>query len=347
MRVTVHEVAKLAGVSAMTVSRVVNRAAYVSPATRQRVEAAIAELGYVPNGLARAMTSRKTGALSVVVPDVTNPFFTHVLHGAEKTARQAGYRVTICSSEADEELERQYLSDIISNQADGVIIAPVGDSSRARLQVLRRNNVPFVLVDRSVAGLECDLVQGDSVGGARTLVSHLTSLGHRRIAMISEDEGVSTARDRQRGYEDALHDVGVQADPKLFVRATVTEDFEGGARAMRQLLTLKERPTAVFVVNNMAAVGAIRAIREGGLEVPGDIAVVAFDDVAHAAVLSPFLTVMAQPADMFGMLAVQLLLERITGRDEARRRIVVLPGDLIVRASSGTRVNTKESRRRR
>jgi LacI family transcriptional regulator len=344
MRVTVHEVARHAGVSAMTVSRVVNRADYVAAATRQRVEQAIAELGYVPNSLARGLTSRKTGALGLVVPDVANPFFTLVLKGAEKVARQAGYRVTICNSEADPELEQDYLGDIISNQAEGAIIAPVGDSSRTRLRALKRNNVPFVLVDRSVAGLEADLVQGDSVGGARILVDHLISLGHRRIAMISDSDDVSTARDRVRGYTDALAAVGVTPDPELLVPASVTEDSEGGRRAMSQLLALKKRPTAVFAINNMVAVGAVAAIREAGLEVPDDIAVVCFDEIVHAAVLSPFLTVMAQPAETFGMLAAQLLLERISARAESRRRIVVLPGDLIVRRSCGAHLGVRALR---
>ncbi|MEP7053704.1 MAG: LacI family DNA-binding transcriptional regulator [Actinomycetota bacterium] len=331
-----RDVARHAGVSVMTVSRVVNRADHVSPATRQRVEESIAELGYTPNNLGRGLTSRRTRALGVIVPDVANPFFTLVLRGAEKTARQAGYRVTICNSEAGADLERDYLGDIISNQVEGVIIAPVGDSSRLRLQALKRHGVPFVLIDRSVAGLESDLVQGDSVGGARILVDHLTALGHRRIAMITLSNDISTARDRYRGYVEALRAVDVEPDPLLLVRSD-SEDTEGGAHAMEALLALKKRPTAVFAINNMAAVGAVQAIRAAGLDVPADIAVVCFDEVVHAT-LSPFLTVMAQPADMFGVLAAQLLVERIDARVQGSRRIVVLPGDLIVRQSCGAQL---------
>src|SRR5438874_11903472 len=209
VRVTIRDVAERAGVSPMTVSRVINESPRVHDGTRRRVEAAIAELGYVPNRLARGLIRRKTGALGVIVPDVANPFFTLVVRGAEEVAWRAGYHVILCNTQADLERERGYLEDMLAFQVEGLLIAPVGDRSSQHLRLLRQHNVPFVLVDRTVAGFEADLVQGDSVAGARRLVEHLIGLGHSRIAMITEAAEVSTARDRLQGYREALEGAGI------------------------------------------------------------------------------------------------------------------------------------------
>src|SRR5438874_8772338 len=215
VRVTIRDVAERAGVSPMTVSRVINESPRVHDGTRRRVEAAIAELGYVPNRLARGLIRRKTGALGVIVPDVANPFFTLVVRGAEEVAWRAGYHVILCNTQTDIERERGYLEDMLAFQVEGLLIAPVGDRSRPNLRALTRNNVPFVLIDRSIDGFEGDLVQGDSVAGARRLVEHLIGLGHRRIAVITETNEVSTARDRLGGYRAALEGAGLGYVPEL------------------------------------------------------------------------------------------------------------------------------------
>jgi len=334
MRATIHDVAVHAGVSAMTVSRVINKSPRVSDDTRERVEASIAELGYVPSRLARGLIQRKTHAFGVIVPDVANPFFTLVVRGVEQVAWRAGYHVILCDTQGDLERERGYLEDMVAFHVDGVLVAPVGDRSRPQLRRLTRNNVPFVLVDRSISGLEADLVQGDSVGGARQLVEHLIDLGHRRIGMVTETTDVSTARDRLQGYRDALEEAGVEFDPELVVESS-TIDPDVAAAATLRLLALPAPPTAIFAVNNIAVVGVAEAARRRNLEIPGDLAVVCFDDIEHVARLYPFLTVMAQPAETYGTVATQLLLDRISGRVDQRRRIVVLPADLIVRQSSG------------
>lgn len=344
MRVTIREVASRAGVSPMTVSRVVNDSPRVSPDTRRRVEVAIAELGYVPNRLARGLTRRKTGALGVIVPDVANPFFTLVVRGAEEVAWRAGYHVILCNTQGDLERERGYLEDMIAFQVEGLLIAPVGDRSRPNLRGLVRNRVPFVLVDRAISGFEADLVQGDSVAGARRLVEHLIELGHRRIGMITETHEVSTARDRLQGYRDALDGAGIEFRPVL-VAETSAIDPRGGYDATVRLLELAERPTAIFAVNNIAAVGVAEAARAHGLEIPGGLALVCFDDIEAASRLYPFLTVMVQPAETFGTIAIQLLLDRLAGRVGERRRIVVLPADFVVRESSGAPSASREPAR--
>ena len=331
---TIRDVAHRSGVSPMTVSRVVTGSARVRPETRRRVEEAIAALGYVPNHLARGLTRRKTGALALIVPDFADPFFTLILRGAEDVARRAGYRVILCNTGGDVEREDAYLEDMVAHRVEGLLIAPVSDRSRPNLRRLVPHRVPFVLVDRTIPGIEADVVQGDSVDGARQITDHLIALGHTRIAHITEPQEVSTARDRLLGYAEALAGAGIPFDPLLVV-AGPGANIAGGYEASQTLLKRDPRPTAVFAVNNLAAVGAVRAIREHGLAIPGDIALACFDDIELAALLCPFLTVMAQPAETFGSLAAQLLLERVDGRAPERRRRVVLPADLIVRESSG------------
>ena len=332
--VTIKDVARQAGVSPMTVSRVINGSERVRPETRRRVEEAIADLGYVPSRLARGLIRQKTGTLALIVPDVANPFFTLIVRGAEDVARRADYRIILCDTRADLTLERDSVEEMLAHRVDGVAIAPVSDRSRAHLRRLARFGVPFVLIDRTIPGVDSDVIVGDSVGGARRLVEHLISLGHRRIGLIVESDEVSTARDRRRGYEDGLHAAGIPVDPTLIVRATV--DPSGGFDGMRRLLELDEAPTAVFTVNNLVALGAIEAIRAHGLEVPDDVALVCFDDIEYASRLYPFLTVMAQPAETLGTLGTQLLLERIEGRAPEQNRVVVLPAQFVVRKSCGS-----------
>jgi LacI family transcriptional regulator len=333
-RITIREVASRAGVSAMTVSRVVNGNARVSAETRRRVEAIVKELGYVPNRLARGLIRQRTGTLGLIVPDVANPFFTLVVRGAEEVAWRAGYHVILCNTQGDLERERGYLEDMLAFHVDGLLIAPVGDGSRPNLRALKKNHVPFVLIDRTIAGYDGDLVQGDSVAGARRLVEHLIELGHRRIGMVTETPEVSTARDRLTGYRQALEAAGIEPAPELVAESSAI-DIGAAHDATLSLLDLPDPPTAIFSVNNIAVVGVAEAALERGLNIPADLAVVCFDDIEHASRFHPFLTVMAQPAETFGTIATQLLLDRLTGRIEQRRRIVVLPAEFVVRKSSG------------
>jgi LacI family transcriptional regulator len=318
----------------MTVSRVINNSPRVTADTRRRVEAAIAELHYVPNRLARGLIRRKTGTLALLVPDLANPFFTLIVQAAEDVAWRAGYHVILCDTRAELEREREYLEDMVEFQVEGVLVAPASDRSGSNLRILQRNNIPYVLIDRSIAGFDADLVQGDSVAGARLIVDHLLALGHRRIAAITETLDVSTSRERLQGYRDALEAAGIEQRAEYVVQSSAV-DPRGGCEAALGLLDLDEPPTAIFAVNNIVAVGAVEAARERGVEIPGELALVCFDDIEHVSRLYPFLTVMAQPAETFGTIAAQLLLDRIAGRVRERRRVVVLPADLVVRQSSG------------
>ena len=339
--VTIKDVAQLSGVSPMTVSRVINVSQRVSPETRRRVEQAISELGYVPSRLARGFSRQRTGTLALIVPDVANPFFTAIVRAAEDVARRAGYRIILCDTRGDLRIEREVIEEMIAHRVEGIAIAPVSDRSKGHLLRLAKFGVPFVLVDRTVPGIDVDAILGDSVGGAHQLVEHLISLGHRRIGFIVESDEVSTARDRRRGYESALSAAGVVLDPAIVAKATV--DPSGGFEGMQRLLQLDDPPTAVFTVNNLVALGAIEAVREAGLEVPDDVALVCFDDIEYASRLNPFLTVMEQPAEAFGTLGTQLLLDRIEGRGPERKRMVVLPAQFVVRKSCGASLRARRA----
>src|SRR6266536_5027616 len=191
--VTIRDVARLSGVSPMTVSRVINESGRVRPDTRRHVEHAISELGYVPSRLARGLSRQRTGTLALIVPDVANPFFTLIVRGAEDVARRAGYRVILCDTRADLGVEREVIEEMIAHRVEGIAIAPVSDRSRVHLERLERFGVQFVAIDRTVPRVECDVVVGGSAGGARRLVDHLVALGHRRIGFIMESDDVSTA----------------------------------------------------------------------------------------------------------------------------------------------------------
>jgi LacI family transcriptional regulator len=333
MAATVRDVAKRAGVSAMTVSRVINEQPGVSAETRERITRAIAELDYAPSKVAGSLTSAKTELLGMIVPDVSNPFFGPIVRGAETMARKAGFRLLLCNSESDLRLEKDYVSDLVAHRVEGLLIAPVGDKSAGHLGRLVEQRFPMVLLDRKVEGLACDSVTLDNVEAARVLTAHLLDVGHRRIAFVTDADEVSTGRERLEGVRAALDAAGVAFSDDLVFHTTT--DQIGGYRATQLVLGLEQRPTAIIAVNNMTAVGAMEALRQSSVRVPEDISLVCFDDVQHLAVISPFLTVVDQPAETMARVAAQLLLERIAGNAGKQPRTVTFPGNLIVRKSCG------------
>ena len=333
--VTIYDIAKQANVSAMTVSRVINNTGRISEATRERVKQVMEELGYVPNSMARSLVKQETKMLSLLITDITNPFYTTLARGAEDAAKRNGYKLLFGNSDEDYGKERDYVDMVLSTRVDGVLFAPAGDASADHLRLLQRHGVPFVLLDREVPGIAADRVLGDSREGARRLTEHLIELGHRRIAMINGRQDVSTARLRYQGYLEALKLSDVPFDPALAHEAGYTA-ADGGDLA-DALLSAPEPPTAVFAANNFLALAVVRGLRERGVRVPDDISVVCFDDFGETFVLDPFLTAAQQPAYEFGSLGMQLLIERIQGAAGAEPRNIVLPSRLVIRHSSKPR----------
>ncbi len=319
----------------MTVSRVINSPAQVAAETRQRVELAIAELGYVPNGLARGLQKGRTRTIALIVSDISNPFFTLIARGVEDVAQRNGYAVILGNSDELIDKERQYVDVMLRNRVDGILIAAAGRGSRKTLETIGRQGTPFVLVDRDVEGVVADTVEGDNTGGARMLTEHLLELGHRRIAIVTGSAEVSTARERLEGYCQALRLKQLEPDPDLVVETLYKR--EAGRAAAQQLLRLpRERwPDAIFACNNFLAIGVIETLREARVDVPGGIAVASYDDIELASALHPFLTVVAQPARTFGTIAMQFLLDRLDNGETSPPRIVILPPELIVRRSCG------------
>ncbi len=314
--ITIRDVATRAGVSPSTVSHVINGTRQVSAATRQRVTQAMEALDYKPNRLARSLRSRRTQTLGVLLPNNTNPFFALVLGGIEAAAYDRGYNVILGNANDDPRRELDYLDILLSRQVDGIVLVSTG-AHRAALDFLKARGTPVVMVDRSpgegYADWPIDTVFAENEQGGCLATEYLIGLGHRRIGCISGPSLLNSSAARVDGYRRALAEAGLAADEGLIVDG----DFqhEGGYRACRALLAQPERPTALFVCNDLMAVGALCAIHEAGLRVPDDLSVVGFDDIPLASFTVPRLTTIAQPAHDLGGQAVQLLLQRLLDRE--------------------------------
>lgn len=333
---TISDVARRAGVSPVTVSRVINDLGNVSPATRERVGLAIQELGYVPSGVAQSLRSKRTRSLALLVPDIQNNFWTTVARGVEDAAQSKGYSVFLCNTDENPTKQRRYLDVVISQRVDGVIIAPY-DSDAANLTPLRNRDIATVIIDRRIDGWDTDTVNSDSISGARALTQHLISLGHRRIAVITGPATTTTAADRVTGYRMALAEAGLMIPDERLIKYG---EFRSsvGERLTHEVFDAGLAPTAIFAANNVIAIGVIAALEKRGLRVPHDIALVCFDDLPNTSLLFPFFTVAAQPVYEVGINAAQLLFSRLESEAPLRPRHVVLPTRLIIRHSCGSKL---------
>ena len=328
---TIVDVANRAGVAAITVSRVVNDSGPVSSQVRARVEQAIAEIGYVPNSVARSLRSKRTDTIALVLTDMTNPFFTTVARGVEDAASDAGLMLLICNTDERDADEERYVRMILQRQADGVLLVPARGGVAA-IKQCRDHETPVVVVDRRLREPVADVVRADSRGGALELGRILVSLGHSRTAVLSGPRSVSTADDRVAGFRMALAEAH-QAEPPRVLRGEYT--IESGRAMARQAMAAIPRPTALFAANNFIAIGVLQELDEMHVRVPEDVAVVAFDDLPPAMVAFPFLTVAAQPAYEMGQRSVAVLLDRMSTGATEKFHEVVLPTQLVVRRSSG------------
>ena len=314
----------------MTVSRVVNGSGTVSPQLRARVEQALAETGYMPNTVARNLRARRTDTIALVLPDMTNPFFTTLAQGVETAAREAGIAMLLANSDEREDEEQRLVAMLLQRQVDGLLVVPAGTGTET-IRLCRARDVPLVVVDRRPQAAGPDVVRADSEGGALDLGRLLVRLGHRRMAVLSGPTPVPTAVDRVAGFSRALVDEAGLPEPLVLHGAfTIDSGHDMTLSAMRQT----PRPTALFATNNFIAIGVLHALEELQLRVPDDVAVVGLDDLPRAMVTFPFLTVAAQPAFEIGRRSVGVLLNRQADPDRPAQE-VVLPTELVIRRSSG------------
>lgn len=326
---TIHDVAKQAGVSISTVSRVLNNTCRVSEGKRRRVLEVAEALGYTPNEVARSLLKKETGGLGVLLPFVGGEFFSEFLLGIDQATQQNGYFLMVSASHRSLK-EMKWALRGLHQRVDGlVLMAPEGEA--AMLQTLMPATPPLVLVNTEADGLPFDALNFDNRQGGLLAAGHLLGLGHRRIAMLKGPEGAFDARERLYGYRDALRAHGVDPTPALEIEGDYTS--AAGVRAAEALMRMQPRPTAVFTANDQSALALVGALQSHGLKVPGDVSVVGFDDIPSAAYASPPLTSVRVPIRALGAAAIERLLER-TREPSAACRQQVLPVELIPRQTT-------------
>ncbi|WP_344593041.1 LacI family DNA-binding transcriptional regulator [Streptomyces violaceusniger] len=329
--VTIHDVARAAGVSPATVSRVFN-GGKVTPARALSVQEAAAALGFAPNRVARSLRKQRSSVIALIIPDIENPFFTSLARGVEDAAQRTSLSVVLCNSDEDTDKERRYLEVALGEQMAGVIVA-AASQDETDLGPLTDRRVPVVAVDRRPRDAEVDAVQVDNHHGGEVATRHLLQAGYHRIACITGPEGASTSEERLAGHRTALRAAqgGAAAADDAYVRHA---DFrvDGGRAAMRELLALPEPPDAVFVANNLMTIGVLDALREAG-RTPPDVGVLSFGDVPWASLVRPSLTAVELPSYELGRTAADLLLQRMDG-SVSPVQTVVLRTKLQVRKST-------------
>ena len=325
----IHEVAKRAGVAPITVSRVINNSPHVREETRQRVEAAIQELNYIPNALGPSLRSKRTNTLALVLPDITGHFFGAIARGAEDAANRLGYHVILGNTDGSDQKQEDYLFFLAKKQVDGFLLVP---ASQHAPKTLQKHNIPFVTLDRRVIEDRVDCVRADSVGGAFQLTKHLLDLGHRHIAVITGPQDHSTAYNRAEGAIQAFKAAGLSEPPRTYYGEY---DLGPGYERAKQALAAVPCPTAILAASDCLLVGVMQALQEANLRVPEDISVVAFDDIPPTILVEPFFTVVVQPTYEMGRRAVELLVSRLAKEGPEDYQDIVLPVEVIIRKSSG------------
>lgn len=331
--VTIKDVAKLASVSIATVSRTLAQPEKVSEKTRERVMDAVEQTGYIANTLARNFRRRRSNTVVVLVPDIANPFFANIIQGIERVATRHQYRILLGDTQQDPERERAYADLVSQRQADGVICLGrnIPFSYRKGRKSIDPDWPPFVMACEYHGEIPVPTVCIDNVEAAREAVAHLLELGHRNIAFINGPEDSPLCQDRFAGYQRALKSAGLKTT-KAWLRHG---DFSlaSGYRCMHSLLAEKTQPSALFCANDEMAMGAMQACREAGLDLPADMSVMGFDDIAFAAYTHPRLSSVHQPRNRIGEEVMRVMLGMLAGKAPTQARMV-LPHELVIRDSS-------------
>ncbi len=330
---SVKDVAARAGVSLGTVSNVLNRPERVSPETRGRVEQAMRDLGFVRNESARQLRNGRSRTLAYVLLDARNPFFTDVAEGAERAAEAAGLSLFLCNSDNRDSRERDYLGHLVEQRVQGILVTPV-DAQSTVLDDVRRNGTPVVIVDRTrTDDTFCSVAVDDELGG-RLAVEHLVEQGHTRVAFIGGPDTIGQVRDRLEGARKAWADAGLPAEQLVVVPTdglTVVEGRSAGERVMG--IGRRRRPTAAFCANDLLALGLLQQLSTSGFAVPGDLAIVGYDDIEYASAAAVPLTSVRQPRQELGRRAAELVLDEAHDPDHVHEQVVFTP-ELVARRST-------------
>ena len=334
--VTILDVAEEAGVSAATVSRVINNNPNISKATTKKVWLAAEKLGYEPNMLARSFRKKETRIILVLVPNITNPYYAHILSGISDTTRALGYSSFICNTQGDREQEKEVLDMLARRRADGAILL----ATELGAGWLKKYIEKYPIIQCSEYDPEVPIphVCIDNYKAARDVVHYLLELGHTQIGTISSNNNYISTQLRLQGYNDELVEAGIQRKSEYIYYASIDYSFESGRIGAQTLLAQKNPPTAIYCVSDVLAQGAIEGAKEMGLSVPEDVTIVGFDDVEQTTRYHPHLTTTAQPCSLIGKKATELLVDCIAGQDLEKFRNenleFILPHKLVVRESS-------------
>lgn len=333
MASTLEDIAKKAGVSVSTVSRILNKKTKkyrISPKTESLVLKLAKGLNYTPNQLARGLRLKRTHSIGLIVPDISNPFFAAVTRAVQRAAHEMGYSLMVCDTDEDESQEIAHIKVLRSKGVDGMVVMPVGQSG-VHLQQLIKDGLPLVVLDRIFDDLPCDSVVIDNYKGAYEAVEYLVKNGHARIAIIQGLPNTYTNKGRLSGYRDALKANNIELDPRLIVGRDFRQ--ESGYIETKILLSLEPRPTAIFATSDLITLGALEAINEEGLHIPQDLSLIAFDDIDHVNFFTTPLTTISQPKEIIGEVAIKLLTEKIKNHNKGESRRIMLSSRLVERNS--------------
>lgn len=341
-KVTIEDVADKAGVSPSTVSRVLNRKAgrHMKEETKKKVEEAIKELGYTPDKYAQAMRHKETKVIGVLIPDVSNPFFASLVWGIEDKASEKGYSTIICNSQNNPNREEELVETLIKEKVDGAIFTPCGDDSRAVYE-LTDEEIDVVFADRKLKETEFPIVTASYFEGSYELTSQLLDNGLERIAYVRGPVNISSVEERFQGYRHAMRDNGVSIEPGLIQEVDTSRkidyqyenvSLDAGFEIAEEYLGLAELPDAILASNDVIAVGIIKALREGGVKVPGEVPVCGYDNIPLASYVDPSLTTIDVPTAKMGEMATEMLLNRL-GKSRADKPVENVSTDLIYRDS--------------
>jgi len=334
-RPTIKDVAKKAGVSIATVSRIVNDASeHYNEKTKKRIVQIIEKLNYQPNAVARSLRRRKTCTIGFVVPGL-QPFFAEVLEGVQSVAREKGYSIVLCNTDYDPKQEEAYVANLLEGRVDGVIFTS-GVMQDEHILRLKEEGIPIVLIEKFMQSSDIPAVVIDNLSAAKKGVKHLLSLGHRKIGYISAPLELVPLRERFEGYKRALLESQVPYDSSVvYIEKTIKkEDLRSGYKIMKKILQQGNFPRAFFIVSDTLAIGAIKAIKDFGMKVPDDIAIVGFDDIDIASFSDPPLTTMVQPKHQMGVKGMEMLIKAMSGV-KLRKKEIRMDVEIAVRGSCG------------